>query len=227
MITADTYVRARIDTVTKDRANEALTRRIQGPLSLAIHRQRGWALAVVVLVIASTVALARLPAPEIMSIQRKPLNVFVQPGVVVWWLLLAGPYQFAPRTLAGSAVVVAANTACYSLGIWLAVALVRGSVTRLWYFIAAPVLTVASAAIVFMRESSHMIPSIVRDPLVHFVDPGVAVWWFLFGNIFQSSPYSRGGMAFAALANAGFWLFAFWLLVVFLGFLRQRFHLRP
>lgn len=182
-----------------------------------------WALAVV-LAIASAVALARLPAPEIMSIQRKPLNVFVQPGVIVWWLLLAGPYQFAPRTLAGFAAVVAANTGCYTLGIWFAVALVRGSVTRLWYFIAAPVLTVASVAIVVMRESSRMIPSIVRDPLVNFVDPGVTVWWFLLGNIFQSSPSSPAGMAFAALANAAFWLFTFWLLVVFLGFLRQKFH---
>jgi len=188
-----------------------------------LKRSRGWlAPAAAMLAIASIAALAALPAPEIMSLDRTALNVFVQPGVMAWWLILAGPCQFAPTTLAGYAAIVAANAACWCLGLWFVIALARETVTRSWYLIAAPGLTVASLAIVAMRESNRMVPSIVRNPLVAFVGPGVAVWWSAMGNLFQGSPSSRGGMLFAAVANAGFWLMAFRLLVAALGFLRRK-----
>jgi hypothetical protein len=184
---------------------------------------RRWlALVALVIAIASSVALAMLQGPDIMSLHRTALNVFIQPGVIVWWLVLAGPYQFAPMTLTGYAAIVVANTGCWLLAMGFGVALARGSVTRLWYTIAAPVLTLASFAIVVMRASSRMVPSIVRDPLANFVDPGVTIWWFALGNIFSSFPSSPVGMALAALANAAFWLFVFWLLVVALRFVRRK-----
>jgi hypothetical protein len=184
-----------------------------------------FSLAAGVVAVASTVALAILPPPDIMSIHRTTLNVFVQPGVVIWWPVMAGPYQFAPATLAGYTAIVVANTACWCLGLWFVVAVARGAVTRLWYVMAAPVLAVASLAIVVMRESNKMVPSIVRDPLIKFVEPGVAVWWLGLGKLFQASPSSPGGMAFAAIANALFWLLAFWLLLVAVKFVRMK--LRP
>ena len=184
--------------------------------------QRWFALAAVVVAVATTVALAVLPGPDIMSIQRTPLNVFVQPGVIIWWLVLAGPYQFAPTTLPGYAAIVVANTGCWLLAMWFLFNVETGAVTRRWFAIAAPVLTVTSLAIVVMRESNRMGPSVVRDPLSRFVDPGVTVWWLALGNLFQGSPSSRSGMAFAALANATFWLFIFWLLVAAVGFVRRK-----
>jgi len=189
------------------------------------EKERWLAMAAVVLAIASTVAL--LSGPEIMSLHRTALNVFIQPGVIVWWIILAGPYQFSPTTLTGYAAIVVANTGCWLLALRFVVALARGSVTRLWYVIATPVLTVTSLAIVIMRESTRMIPSIVRDPLANFVDPGVTVWWLAMGTIFRSFPSSPGEMAFAALANTAFWLFAFWLLVVAARFLHRRCKRKP
>ena len=179
-------------------------------------------LAALGLAITSAAAVVFLTAEEIMSLHRTVLNVFVQPGVVIWWLLLAGPYQFAPTNLTGYAAIVVANTGCWFLALWFGVALARGSVTRWWYITAAPVLTVASLAIVAMRDSNPMVPSIVRDPLVHFVEPGVTVWWFGVGTLFQPSPSALSGMAFTAVANAAIWLLTFWLLVIASGFLRRK-----
>jgi hypothetical protein len=59
-----------------------------------------FSLAAAMMAIATTSALAALPAPDIMSVHRTALNVIVQPGVIIWWLLLAGPYQFFPTTVA-------------------------------------------------------------------------------------------------------------------------------
>jgi len=180
------------------------------------------AIVALVMAIASSATLALLPAPDIMAIHRTALTVFVQPGVIVWWLALAGPYQFAPTTLAGYAAIVVANTGCWLLTLWFMFKVASGAVPRRWYAIAAPVLTVASLAIMAMRESSRMVPSVVRDPLVKFVEPGVAVWWLAFGNLFQGSPSSRTGMAIAALANSAFWSFMLWLLVVAVRFVRRK-----
>lgn len=196
---------------------------VQAKIGTMIQKvQKRSALAALVLVIATTVALAVLPANEIMALRRTALNVFVQPGVIVWWLVMAGPNQFSPTTYAGYEAIVVANTGCWLQAMWFMFNVASGAVTRRWYAIAAPVLTMASLAIVVMRESNKMIPSVVRDPLSRFVDPGVTVWWLVLGNLFQGSPSSRSGMAFAALANAGFWTFVFWVLVVAVGFVRRK-----
>jgi hypothetical protein len=190
-------------------------------------RWRFLAGAAVVLACTSTVALAVLPAPDIMAIHRTALNVFVQPGVVLWWLLLAGPYQFAPTTLAGYSAIVIANTGCWCLGLWCVAAVARGAVTRLGYLLLTPGLAVASLAIMVMRGSSRMIPSVVRDPLANFVDPGVTAWWLILGNLFQSFPSSLAGMAFAALANTLLWLLALRMLVAVSGFVRRKIRKSP
>ena len=193
-----------------------------------VHGRRCFPFAVaVVLALASTVALAVLPAMDIMAIHRTALNVFVQPGVVIWWLLMAGPYQFSPETLAGYATIVIANAGCWCLGLWFVAAVARGAVTRLWYLILAPGLAAASLAIVVMRESNRMIPSVVRDPLANFVDPGVTAWWLILGNLFQSSPSSPAGMAFAALANTLLWLSALRMVEVVAGFVRRKIQKPP
>jgi hypothetical protein len=184
--------------------------------------QRWFALGVVAMAVANSVALAVLPAPGILAIHRTALNVFVQPGVIVSWLALAGPYQFSPATFAGYAANVVANICCWLLALWFMFKLANGAVTRRWYSVAAPVMAVASLAIMVMRESNRMVPSVVRDPLVKFVEPGVAVWWLAFGNMFQGSPSSRSGMALAALANSAFWLFIIWFLVAAVKFIRRK-----
>jgi len=192
-------------------------------IATMIHKnQKGFALVALVVATASSVALAMLPAPGIMSLHWTTLNVFVQPGVIIWWLALAGPYRFAPTTLVGYAAIVVANTGCWFLALWFMVSLARGAVTRRWCIIAVPVLTVTSLAIVVLRESNRMVPSVVRDPLLNFVDPGVTIWWLALGNLFQGSPSSRSGMAFAALANAAFWSFMLWLLVVAVRFVGRK-----
>jgi len=175
-----------------------------------------------VLAAVSAVALAALPAEAVMSIHRTALNTFIQPGVMVWWLLLAGPYQFAPASLAGYAMIVAANTTCWCLALALAAALARGAVTRVWYLVAGPLLVLASLAILVLRASNAMVPSIVLDPLARFVVPGVTAWWLTLGALFQTYPSSPIGVVFAGLCNALFWFGAFRLLVAGVAFLRRK-----
>src|ERR1700680_3607136 len=111
------------------------------------HRARRWfVLAATMLAIASAAALALLPPSEVMSIHWNPLSEFVQPGVIVWWFVLSPPFSYAPSSSAEIALIVATNTALWSLLLWFVVLVVRGSVTRKWLFIAAPALVIASAA---------------------------------------------------------------------------------
>jgi len=138
---------------------------VQAKIGTMIQKvQKRSALAALVLVIATTVALAVLPANEIMALRRTALNVFVQPGVIVWWLVMAGPNQFSPTTYAGYEAIVVANTGCWLQAMWFMFNVASGAVTRRWYAIAAPVLTMASLAIVVMRESNKMIPSVWPSP---------------------------------------------------------------
>jgi len=83
--------------------------------------------------------------------------------------------------------------------------------TRRWWFFAVAVLAVASAASLALLSSGKILPSVVRDPIYAFVQPGVTVWWFLLGGPFQTVPSSATGIAFAASANAALWLLLLWL----------------
>ena len=73
----------------------------------------------VALALASAIALNVLNSTQtIPSIIREPLSYFAGPGVTVWWLVLGGPFQVAPRTLGGMGFAAVANALC-----WLFVAL--------------------------------------------------------------------------------------------------------
>jgi hypothetical protein len=80
---------------------------------------------------------------------------------------------------------------------------------RWWLFVTAA-LAIASAVALALLASEVVIPSLVRDPLSTFVQPGVTVWWFVLGGPFQTAPLSDGGIAFAAGANAMLWSLALW-----------------
>lgn len=74
----------------------------------------------------------------------------------------------------------------------------------LWIAIAG-VLALASAGGLWLLTSTAVVPSVVRDPISAFVQPGVTVWWFAFGTLFQTIPSQPGGIAFAAVANGFAW----------------------
>jgi len=75
------------------------------------------------------------------------------------------------------------------------------------------VLLVASAATLALLVSGKVIPSVVRNPLHDFVQPGVAVWWLVLGGPFRSNPSSPSGIAFATAVNAALWLLVLWFVV--------------
>ena len=77
-----------------------------------------------------------------------------------------------------------------------------GPVERRYWFLAAAVLAIVSAAILTALDSAEIIPSVIRNPLSGFVEPGVSVRWFVLGGPFvlASSP---AGIAFAAGRNFG------------------------
>jgi len=52
-------------------------------------------------------------------------RAFAWPGTTIWWLVLGGPFQTAPSTLAGAVFAIIANAAC-----WLAVAALTGVTAR-------------------------------------------------------------------------------------------------
>jgi len=87
------------------------------------------------------------------------------------------------------------------------------SVARQWWLLAAAVLAITSTAALVMLASVEVIPSVVRDPLLEFVQPGVTVWWFVLGGPFRSAPSSPAGIAFAAATNTALWLLLLWLIV--------------
>lgn len=85
------------------------------------------------------------------------------------------------------------------------------SVPLRWWFLAAVVLATASAAGLALLASGVSMPSLVRNPLADFVQPGVAIWWLVLGGPFRTIPYSAWGIAFATLTNAAIWLLLLWL----------------
>jgi hypothetical protein len=86
--------------------------------------------------------------------------------------------------------------------------------TRRWWCLSAVVLAITSATALTALGSITVMPSVFRNPLSGFVEPGVAVWWLVLGGPFRSIPASASGIAFAAAANAALWLVALWLAVV-------------
>ena len=85
---------------------------------------------------------------------------------------------------------------------------------RRWWCLSAVVLAITSATALTALGSITVMPSVFRNPLSGFVEPGVAVWWLVLGGPFRSIPASASGIAFAAAANAALWLVALWLAVV-------------
>lgn len=98
---------------------------------------------------------------------------------------------------------------------------------RRWWLLAAAVLAIASEAALALLRSAPVMPSVFRDPLVDFVQPGVTVWWLVLGGPFRSGPSSPSGIAFAAAANAAAWLLVLWLVVAILRTARRMRAARP
>jgi hypothetical protein len=88
-------------------------------------------------------------------------------------------------------------------------------IARKWWLLVAAVLMVASAGALALLASGAVIPSLLRNPLFNFVQPGVTVWWLVLGGPFRVAPASPSGIAFAAFANAALWLLVLWLAVSF------------
>lgn len=100
-------------------------------------------------------------------------------------------------------------------------------VTRLWWLLAAAVLAIGSAAALALLASAKVIPSVVRNPLSEFVQPGVTVWWFVQGGPFRSAPSAPSGIAFAAATNAALWLLVFWFVVAIVRAVRRMLAVPP
>jgi len=64
-------------------------------------------------------------AQAIPSFVRDPLSNFVQPGVVVWWLILGGPFRSGPDSAADIAFVAGANALLWLLVLWFVVVVCR------------------------------------------------------------------------------------------------------
>ena len=79
----------------------------------------------------------------------------------------------------------------------------------------------ASAGVLTLLASSDVMPSVARDPLSDFVQPGVAVWWLVLGGPFRCAPHSATGIAVAAIANALLWLLVIWFAVAIVSALRR------
>lgn len=94
-------------------------------------------------------------------------------------------------------------------------------VKRRSWFLAVAVLAIVSAASLTALDSAETIPSVIRNPLSDFVEPGVTVWWFVLGGPFRSAPSSPTGIAFAAAANAALWLLVVWFVVTVVRVIRR------
>ena len=95
------------------------------------------------------------------------------------------------------------------------------SMTRRLLLLVAVALVVASVAALALLSSGGVIPSVLRNPLSDFVQPGVTVWWFVLGGPFRVAPSSASGIAFAAVANAVLWLAAIWVVVALYGLVQR------
>jgi hypothetical protein len=97
--------------------------------------------------------------------------------------------------------------------------MLRSMTRRLLLLVA---LVVANAVALALLSSGGVIPSVVRDPLSDFVQPGVTVWWLVLGGPFRVAPSSASGIAFAAVANAVLWLAAIWFVGALYGLIQRR-----
>lgn len=97
------------------------------------------------------------------------------------------------------------------------------TVARWWWLFGVLVLATASVAALALIASGETIPSTVRDPLLTFVQPGVAVWWFVLGGPFRTVPFSAAGISFAAGANAALWSTVLWCGVAIVRAARRKF----
>ena len=93
---------------------------------------------------------------------------------------------------------------------------------RRWLLLLAAAFFFGSAAILAWLASGDVIASVVRNPLSVFVEPGVTIWWFVLGGPFRTAPASLGGIAFAAAANAAFWLVCLWVLAALYAAIRRQ-----
>ncbi len=159
-----------------------------------------------VLVLASATFLEVLPADKLMSIDSDFLSELLRPGIIAWWLVFAEPNSYAPPSLGEVAFTAVANGVLWLWAFWVMVAVGRDLLTRRWFILAAPALVTASAAALVLLVSRETIPSVVRGPFAVFAEPGVSIWWLLFGGLFDHYPKSMASMAVAAVANAVFWL---------------------
>lgn len=91
---------------------------------------------------------------------------------------------------------------------------------RSWLTIGA-VLAIASGGALAWLASSAVIPSLVRDPMSDFVQPGVTIWWLTLGGPFRNGPDTAGGIAFAAVANALLWLVGLGLVLGVIAIVRR------
>ena len=100
-------------------------------------------------------------------------------------------------------------------------------VRRRWRIVAAVVLALASAAALAVLVTAESLPSVARNPLLAFVQPGVTAWWLVLGGPFRSGPTSPSGIAFAAAANAALWWLVLWLGVTITCAVRRMFAAPP
>jgi len=185
--------------------------------------RRWFVLAAMILVVTSAAVLALL-FPDIMPIIREAFSMFVQPGVTLWWFVLAEPFSNAPSSPSEFAFAAATNGAFWLLALWLAVAIVRGPITRLWFVLAATLLAIASAASLGVLAWNKPLPPAIYEPFAMFVNPGSVVWWFAQGTLFGGSrPSSPDGIAIAIAANTAFWLLMLWFVVVTVRAARRMF----
>jgi len=82
---------------------------------------------------------------------------------------------------------------------------------RRWAILAAA-LVVLSAVALTVIASTAAVPSVLRDPLWSFAQPGTTVWWLTLGGPFRTGPSAPAEIAFASIANAASWLVVAWML---------------
>ena len=74
----------------------------------------------------SALALAWLASGRMIpSVVRDPLEVFVSPGVKLWWFVLGGPFRTGPTTAGGILFAAVANGGLGLGAVALGMALVR------------------------------------------------------------------------------------------------------
>lgn len=67
---------------------------------------------------------------------------------------------------------------------------------------------IASAAGIAIRAAGYpaAVPQVVSRALMIFIEPGLAIWWFTVGGVFQGFPSDAAGYLVAVVGNIGFWL---------------------